>query len=153
MSSRLGGSAIEAFWSGTSFLLCSTVFQPSTTTLSDIFGRRPVILVSLVLFFVGALVAGVANNFSQILIGRCIQGVGGGSIAVLAEIVVTDRVPLRLRGNYYGILSAMYSLGSVLGPILGGGFSENVTWVFSLDSLSSILYHSNLTQIALDILY
>lgn len=111
------------------------------------------ILVSLVLFFVGALVAGVANNFSQILIGRCIQGVGGGSIAVLAEIVVTDLVPLRLRGNYYGILSAMYSLGSVLGPILGGGFSENVTWVFSLDSLSSILYHSNLTQIALDILY
>ncbi|KAL4919045.1 major facilitator superfamily domain-containing protein [Aspergillus aurantiobrunneus] len=128
MASELGGSAMEAFWSGTSFLLCSTVFQPSTATLSDIFGRRPVVLASLAFFFVGALVAGIANDFTQILIGRCIQGVGGGGIAVLSEVVVTDLVPLRLRGNYYGILSAMYSLGSVLGPILGGGFSQNVTW-------------------------
>ncbi|KAL2864366.1 major facilitator superfamily domain-containing protein [Aspergillus lucknowensis] len=128
MASELGGSAMEAFWSGTSFLLCSTVFQPSTATFSDIFGRRPVILVSIVFFFVGALVAGIADDFTQILVGRCIQGVGGGGIAVLSEVVVTDLVPLRLRGNYYGILSAMYSLGSVLGPILGGGFSENVTW-------------------------
>ncbi|RDW87103.1 uncharacterized protein DSM5745_03745 [Aspergillus mulundensis] len=71
---------------------------------------------------------GLAAGFTQILVGRCIQGVGGGGIAVLAEVVVTDLVPLRLRGNYYGVLSAMYSLGSVLGPILGGGFSENVTW-------------------------
>lgn len=63
------------------------------------------------------------------LVGRCIQGVGGGGLAMLSEVVVTDLVPLRLRGNYYGILSAMYSLGSVLGPIVGGGFSENVTWV------------------------
>ncbi|KAL4907690.1 hypothetical protein BDW74DRAFT_111868 [Aspergillus multicolor] len=128
MASTLHGSAMEAFWSGTSFLLCSTVFQPTTATLSDIFGRRPVILVCLFFFFVGSLVAGVAGSFTQILVGRCIQGVGGGGIAVLSEIVVTDLVPLRLRGNYYGVLSAMYSLGSVLGPILGGGFSENVTW-------------------------
>ncbi|KAA8645402.1 uncharacterized protein ATNIH1004_006821 [Aspergillus tanneri] len=96
MARELNGSAMEAFWSGTSFLLCST--------------------------------AGLANTFTQILIGRCIQGVGGGGIAMLSEVVVTDLVPLRLRGNYYGVLSAMYSLGSVLGPIVGGGFSENVSW-------------------------
>ncbi|PTU22073.1 hypothetical protein P175DRAFT_0508935 [Aspergillus ochraceoroseus IBT 24754] len=128
MAQELGGSAMEAFWSGTSFLLCSTVFQPSTATMSDIFGRQPVILISLVFFFAGALVAGLAKNFTQILVGRCIQGVGGGGLAVLSEVVVTDLVPLHLRGNYYGVLSAMYSLGSVLGPVLGGGFSENVTW-------------------------
>ncbi|KAL3492338.1 major facilitator superfamily domain-containing protein [Aspergillus germanicus] len=119
---------MQAFWSGTSFLLASTVFQPTTATFSSIFGRRPVLLVCITFFFVGSLVAGIANDFTQILIGRCIQGVGGGGIAVLAEVVVTDLVPLRLRGNYYGILSAMYSLGSVLGPILGGGFAENVSW-------------------------
>ncbi|KAL4974122.1 major facilitator superfamily domain-containing protein [Aspergillus desertorum] len=128
MASSLHGTAMQAFWSGTSFLLCSTVFQPTTATLSDIFGRRPIILISLAFFFIGSLVAGIANDFTQILVGRCLQGVGGGGIAVLSEVVVTDLVPLRLRGNYYGILSAMYSLGSVLGPILGGGFSENVTW-------------------------
>ncbi|KAH8429032.1 uncharacterized protein LDX57_006703 [Aspergillus melleus] len=128
MAAELNGSAMEAFWSGTSFLLCSTVFQPSTATLSNIFGRRPLIIISIVFFFVGALVAGLAHNFTEILVGRCIQGVGGGGIAMLSEVVVTDLVPLRLRGNYYGILSAAYSLGSVLGPIVGGGFSENVTW-------------------------
>ncbi|PLB51634.1 MFS general substrate transporter [Aspergillus steynii IBT 23096] len=128
MAAELNGSAMEAFWSGTSFLLCSTVFQPSTATLSNIFGRRPLIIISVVFFFVGALVAGLAHNFTEILVGRCIQGVGGGGIAMLSEVVVTDLVPLRLRGNYYGILSAAYSLGSVLGPIVGGGFSENVTW-------------------------
>ncbi|CBF82817.1 hypothetical protein AN3383.2 [Aspergillus nidulans FGSC A4] len=128
MASSLHGTAMQAFWSGTSFLLCSTVFQPTTATLSDIFGRRPIILISLLFFLIGSLVAGIANDFTQILVGRCLQGVGGGGIAVLSEVVVTDLVPLRLRGNYYGILSAMYSLGSVLGPILGGGFSENYTW-------------------------
>ncbi|KAL4749844.1 hypothetical protein BDW72DRAFT_194425 [Aspergillus terricola var. indicus] len=128
MASSLHGTAMQAFWSGTSFLLCSTVFQPTTATLSDIFGRRPIILISLLFFLIGSLVAGIANDFTQILVGRCLQGVGGGGISVLSEVVVTDLVPLRLRGNYYGILSAMYSLGSVLGPILGGGFSENVTW-------------------------
>ncbi|KAI9045890.1 MFS general substrate transporter [Aspergillus affinis] len=128
MAAELNGSAMEAFWSGTSFLLCSTVFQPSTATLSNIFGRRPLIIISIVFFFVGALVAGLAHNFTEVLIGRCIQGVGGGGIAMLSEVVVTDLVPLRLRGNYYGVLSAAYSLGSVLGPIVGGGFAENVTW-------------------------
>ncbi|KAJ0416959.1 major facilitator superfamily domain-containing protein [Aspergillus carlsbadensis] len=128
MATTLHGTAMQAFWSGTSFLLSSTVFQPTTATFSSIFGRRPVLLVSITFFFVGSLVAGIANDFTQILVGRCIQGVGGGGIAVLAEVVVTDLVPLRLRGSYYGILSAMYSLGSVLGPILGGGFAENVSW-------------------------
>ncbi|KAL5333064.1 major facilitator superfamily domain-containing protein [Aspergillus crustosus] len=136
MATDLHGTAMEAFWSGTSFLLCSTVFQPCTATLSNIFGRRPVILVSLVFFFVGALAAGVAKSFTQILIGRCIQGVGGGGISVLSEVVVTDLVPLRLRGSYYGVLSAMYSLGSVLGPILG-------RWIFYINfpfiAMSTIL--------------
>ena len=136
MATELGGTAMQAFWSGTSFLLCSTVFQPMTATLSDIFGRRPVILISLVFFFVGSLVAGIAGGFTQILVGRCIQGVGGGGISVLSEVVVTDLVPLRLRGNYYGVLSAMYSLGSVLGPILGGGFAQDVSWVSSYSLFS-----------------
>jgi MFS family permease len=78
------------------------------------------------------------------LVGRSLQGVGGGGIIALSEIVVTDIVPLRLRGQYFGILSAMWSVGSVTGPILGGGFSENVTWVclvpFSFDILAA-RYH------------
>ncbi|KAJ9210636.1 hypothetical protein DTO166G4_7779 [Paecilomyces variotii] len=128
IAERLHGTAIEAFWAGTSFLLCSTVFQPSFASFSNIFGRKPLILTSILFFFVGAVIAGVAKNFVYMLVGRSLQGVGGGGIIALSEIIVTDIVPLRLRGNYFGILSAMWSIGSVTGPILGGGFSENVTW-------------------------
>lgn len=63
------------------------------------------------------------------LIGRSIQGVGGGGLISLSEVIITDLVPLRWRGQYFGILSAMWSVGSVTGPILGGGFSEKVSWV------------------------
>ncbi|OJJ46149.1 hypothetical protein ASPZODRAFT_66930 [Penicilliopsis zonata CBS 506.65] len=128
ISDALNGTAIEAFWSGTSFLLLSTVFQPSFASLSNIFGRRPLILIAVAFFFVGAVVCAVAKNFTYMLVGRSIQGLGGGGIIALTEIIVTDIVPLRLRGQYFGLLSAMWSLGSVTGPILGGVFAEDVTW-------------------------
>ncbi|KAJ5966865.1 hypothetical protein N7501_003113 [Penicillium viridicatum] len=128
IAKELNGTAIEAFWSGTSFLLCSTVFQPSFASFSNIFGRRPMIMISLIFFCVGAIIAAIANNFTYMLIGRSIQGVGGGGIISLSEVIITDLVPLRWRGQYFGILSAMWSVGSVTGPILGGGFSENVSW-------------------------
>ncbi|KAJ5719965.1 hypothetical protein N7493_006843 [Penicillium malachiteum] len=128
ISEDLHGTAIEAFWSGTSFLLSSTVFQPSFASLSNIFGRRPMVLVAILFFCVGAIICAVAKNFTYMLVGRSIQGVGGGGVIALSEIIITDLVPLRHRGKYFGIMSAMWSLGSVTGPILGGGFAEDVTW-------------------------
>jgi MFS family permease len=86
------------------------------------------ILTALAFFFAGTLLAGLSENFTHML-GRSIQGVGGGGLIALTEIIVTDLVPLRLRGPYFGIISGMWSVGSVAGPILGGGFSQNVTWV------------------------
>ncbi|ODH52137.1 hypothetical protein GX48_01691 [Paracoccidioides brasiliensis] len=128
IAERLKGTAIKVFWSGTSFLLCSTVFQPNFASFSNIFGRKPVLFVAIAFFFVGTLVAGLSKNFTNMLVGRSIQGIGGGGIISITEIIITDLVPLRLRGNYFGILSAMWSIGSVTGPILGGGFAQNVTW-------------------------
>ncbi|KAJ5238343.1 hypothetical protein N7468_002962 [Penicillium chermesinum] len=128
IAKALKGTAIEAFWSGTSFLLCSTVFQPSFASLSCIFGRRPMVLVSLLMFFIGTVFCAIAKSFTFMLVGRSLQGSGGGGIIALSEVIVTDLVPLRLRGKYFGILSAMWSLGSVSGPILGGGFAEKVSW-------------------------
>ncbi|KAG5290757.1 MFS multidrug transporter [Histoplasma capsulatum G186AR] len=128
IAEKLHGSAIEAFWSGTAFLLCSTVFQPNFASFSNIFGRKPLVLVSLTLFFVGTIIAGLANNFTNMLAGRSIQGIGGGGLIALTEIIITDLIPLRERGTYFGIISAMWSVGSVTGPILGGGFSQSVSW-------------------------
>ena len=136
IAQKLKGTAIEAFWSGTSFLLCSTVFQPSFASFSHIFGRRQVIMVALVFFLVGAVIASVASNFAVLLVGRSLQGVGGGGLIALTEIVVTDLVPLRLRGNWFRIISAMWSIGSVTGPIVGGAFAERI-WLSPLRFIRS----------------
>lgn len=115
MAKTLGGSAIEAFWSGTSFLLTSTVFQPVIGNFSHIFGRKPLILGSLVLFGAGAIIAAVANNFTVILVGRSVQGIGGGGVIALTEIIACDLVPLRERGKWFAFISSMWALGTVVG--------------------------------------
>ncbi|KAF2674540.1 putative MFS transporter [Microthyrium microscopicum] len=128
IAQKLNGTAIQAFWSGTSFLLTSTVFQPVIGSFSSIFGRKAMIYVSLVFFAAGAIVAAVANNFTIILIGRSIQGVGGGGILALTEVLITDMVPLKYRGNWFSFLSGAWAVGTVTGPLLGGGFSQKVNW-------------------------
>jgi MFS family permease len=124
---KLNGTAIEAFWAGTSFLLAATVFQPSFASFSHIFGRMPVIMTSIGLFFIGVMMAALAKDFDLLLAGRTIQGIGGGGVIAMSEIVVTDLVPLRYRGQWAGVLGAMWSLGSVSGPVIGGAFAS-VQW-------------------------
>ena len=87
------------------------------------------ILVALTFFLAGAIVAAVANDFATLLVGRSLQGVGGGGLIALIEIVVTDLVPLRLRGKWIGVVTGTWALGSVTGPIVGGAFAEKVSWV------------------------
>jgi len=82
----------------------------------------------MVFFTVGAIIAALANNFTNILIGRAIQGVGGGGLTAITEIIVTDMVPLRQRGAYLGLLSTVWAVGSVSGPIIGGGFAQGASW-------------------------
>ncbi|KAJ6259832.1 hypothetical protein Dda_5474 [Drechslerella dactyloides] len=130
MAKELGGTATEAFWTGTSFLLASTVIQPIFGSFCHIFGRKPMVITALVFFTVGAILCAVAKDFTLILVGRTIQGIGGGGIIAVSEIILTDLVPLRERGKYFGFLSTMWALGSVLGPVLGGVFSEKVSWTW-----------------------
>ncbi len=73
--------------------------------------------------------ASLANDFITLLIGRTIQGVGGGGIILLNRIIITDLVPLRQQGAYLGITNAMWALGSVTGPVIGGALASAVTWV------------------------
>ncbi|CAK7268917.1 hypothetical protein SEPCBS57363_003337 [Sporothrix epigloea] len=128
ISAALGGSALEAFWSGTSFLLASTVLQPSVAAMSSIFGRKYMIYIMVGFFAAGSLVAALANNFTVLIAGRTIQGVGGGGLIALTEVVVTDLVPLAFRPTWISAISAMWSIGTVTGPLIGAGFTENVSW-------------------------
>jgi MFS family permease len=87
------------------------------------------VLASLVFFTAGAIVAALSNNFTVLLVGRSIQGIGGGGIITLTDIIVTDLVPLRLRGQWFGFISMSWAIGSVTGPLIGGVFAQRVSWV------------------------
>lgn len=79
-------------------------------------------------FLVGCLLAGLARNVPMMLVGRSIQGLGGGGILALTNIILTDLVPLRHRGNWIGVLGAMWAIGSVSGPVVGGSLAHEDTW-------------------------
>ncbi|KNG83442.1 hypothetical protein ANOM_008034 [Aspergillus nomiae NRRL 13137] len=128
IANELDASAIETFWTGTSYLLCCAVFQPIFGSLSETFGRRIFIFLAIIFFSVGALVAGTAHHIFRLLLGRSLQGVGGGGLITLTGVMIADFVPLKERGKYFGILSAMWALGSVIGPVIGGCFAERSTW-------------------------
>ncbi|KAI6086018.1 putative MFS transporter [Hypoxylon rubiginosum] len=128
MSADLGGTALQAFWSGTGFLLASTVIQPTVASMSHILGRRIMLYVSSAGFTGGSLIAALAHNFNVVLVGRVIQGAGGGGLIVLLEILISDLVPLEHRGTWFSINSAMWGFGTSTGPLIGAGFAQNVSW-------------------------
>ncbi|KAK6600006.1 major facilitator superfamily transporter [Botrytis cinerea] len=128
ISEALNGNATEAFWAGTSFLLTSTIWQPVFIALSHVFGRRPLLLLSLILFTIGSCLGGAARSMALLLVGRCLQGSGVGGILALTEALITDTVPLRQRGNAMALLGVVWALGSVTGPLIGGILAEKNDW-------------------------
>jgi MFS family permease len=128
ISSDLHATAAQAFWIGTSYLLTSAVFQPIIVSLSDLFGRRPLLFLSISLFTLGTLICCAAMNITQLLIGRCIQGIGGGGIVTLAQVILTDIIPLRQRPTFIGVIQGAWAVGTVTGPLFGGAIAQNTTW-------------------------
>jgi MFS family permease len=128
IADELNGTAMEAFWSGTSFLLSCTVFQPVYATFSHIFGRKALTLFAVILFLMGTIISALSHNMTLMLIGRTVQGAGGSGIIALTNVLITDLVPLRNRGNWVGVLGAVWALGSVSGPIVGGAFAAPSLW-------------------------
>ncbi|EJU01285.1 MFS general substrate transporter, partial [Dacryopinax primogenitus] len=112
-----GGS--DFVWIGSAFTLSSTAILPLSGNIATIFGRQWALLSFIFLFAVGSAVTGSARDMPSIIAGRTVQGLGGGGILSLAEIVVADLVPLRERGVYLGILGATWSLASAIGPPIG----------------------------------
>ncbi|KAL8920901.1 MAG: hypothetical protein Q9172_004288 [Xanthocarpia lactea] len=97
-------------------------------SFSHIFGRRPVLLLALVVFASGAIICGVSHSFTVMLVGRSVQGAGAGGLLALTQILLTDMVPLRDRGKYLALLSIVWAIGSVMGPIIGGALSQHGQW-------------------------
>lgn len=109
--------------------MTSAVFQLPLGALSNIFGRMVTLSFCTAFFLVGIIISSVSNDFTAMLVGRAIQGVGGGGVILLNDIIITDLVPMRQRGKYFGIIGGIWALGSVTGPVIGGAFAYKVTWV------------------------
>jgi EmrB/QacA subfamily drug resistance transporter len=121
-------------WVATAFLLASIVFQPLFGQLADIWGRRHLMMIAVVIFGAGSAVAGYANNCAVLIFGRIIQGVGSGGIDLFAELILCDIIPLKKRGYYVAIKAAVYALGTTVGPLLGGVFAQtNWRWCFGVN--------------------
>lgn len=116
-------------WTITSYFLASTAVQPLFGQTADIFGRRELTLLSVALFALGSGIAGGANNTAMMIGGRTVQGIGGGGINVMVQIVAYDLLsPFHERAKYLGVISSMGLTGSVIGPIVGGALSQHATW-------------------------
>lgn len=105
-----------------------TAFQPLYGQTANIFGRRSLTLLAVLFFLAGSAISGAAPNLGALIAGRAIQGVGGGGINILIEIIVADLVPLRERPKYISYIFIAYTVAVILGPVIGGLFAEKVSW-------------------------
>jgi EmrB/QacA subfamily drug resistance transporter len=122
------GGAPKLSWVVTAYLLASTVSGPLYGKLGDLFGRKRLLQGAIVLFLVGSALCGLAQNMSELIAFRAIQGLGGGGLFVLTIASVGDVVSPRERGRYQGYFGAVFAVSTVIGPLLGGFFVDQVSW-------------------------
>nr|PPQ57066.1 EmrB/QacA family drug resistance transporter [Streptomyces sp. QL37] len=125
--SELGGLD-HLSWVVTAYMLAATAATPLWGKLGDQYGRKKLFQTAIVIFLVGSALCGMAQNMPQLIGFRALQGLGGGGLMVLSMAIVGDIVSPRERGKYQGLFGAVFGVTSVLGPLLGGFFTEHLSW-------------------------
>src|SRR3954452_23418345 len=123
----LGGIS-KLSWVVTGYLLAATVVGPLYGKLGDLYGRKLVLQTAIVIFLVGSVLCGLAQNMSELIAFRAVQGFGGGGLMVTTIAVIGDVIPPRERGRYQGFFGAVFAVATVIGPLLGGFFVDNLSW-------------------------
>src|SRR6476620_7467727 len=115
-------------WVITAYLLASTAVAPVFGTLSDIYGRRAMIILAMSLFVAGSVLCALAPNMPVLILARGLQGLGGGGIMPIGQTVISDVVTPRERGQYQAYFSGVWTAAGIGGPVLGGVFAEHLHW-------------------------
>ena len=127
MASELGGLA-HISWVVTAFMLTSTITTPFYGKLSDMYGRRRMLIISISLFLAASVLCGTAQTMTQLILFRALQGLGAGGLMTLSQTVIGDMVGPRERGRYQGLFTGAFAISSVAGPLLGGVLTTMLSW-------------------------
>jgi EmrB/QacA subfamily drug resistance transporter len=122
------GGLDQMLWVTTVYILAVTITMPIYGKLGDLIGHKVLFLSALILFLAGSVLGGLSNSMATLICARAIQGLGGGGLMVLSLAIIADVVPPRQRGTYMGAIGSMFGIASVLGPILGGWFTDALGW-------------------------
>jgi EmrB/QacA subfamily drug resistance transporter len=122
------GGVSKLSWVVTAYLLSSTIVGPLYGKLGDLYGRKGVLQAAIVIFLVGSILSGVSRNMTELIAFRALQGLGGGGLIVVTIAVVGDIIPPRDRGRYQGFFGAVFGVSTVVGPLAGGFFVDNLSW-------------------------
>ena len=123
----LGGAGHQS-WVVTSYLLASTIITALVGRLGDLFGRKLVFQAAVTFFLIGSVLCGLSQSMVMLVGARALQGIGGGAITVTATALIGEVIPMRDRGRYQGALGAVFGVTTVIGPLLGGYFTDHLTW-------------------------
>jgi EmrB/QacA subfamily drug resistance transporter len=123
----LGGFGLFS-WVGTAFMLASTTTVPIVGKLSDLYGRKPFYMGGIVVLLVGSALCGLSQSVEQLIAFRIVQGFGAGMIMGIAFAIVGDVFPPAERGRWMGLMSGTFAAASVIGPLIGGTLTDNVSW-------------------------
>lgn len=122
------GDAQYLPWIVTGYLLTATAMAPLYGKISDVYGRRPTIQAAILIFLAGSVISALAQNMATLVVGRAVQGLGGGGLFALSQTVIGDLVPPKERARYAAWISGTWAVASVAGPLLGGAFAEHLHW-------------------------
>lgn len=124
---NLGGAGHQS-WVVTSYLLASTIITALVGKFGDLFGRKRVFQAAVVFFVAGSVLCGLSGSMGMLVASRALQGIGGGGLMVTATALIGEVIPLRDRGRYQGAMGAVFGVTTVIGPLLGGYFTDHFTW-------------------------
>lgn len=127
ISASFGGST-DLSWIAVAYLLAATATAPLYGHLGDRFGRRRMLLAALAVFALGSIACSVSQSLAALVVGRTLQGLGGGGLTALSQALISEHVPPLERARFQGYFGALFALSSTLGPVLGGYLTEYLSW-------------------------